>query len=270
MRLRKLFTNLSPKVTFARVPLHGFLLYFLPPRMMESNRLRWLHRSQQKNRSELLFHFTHWRSDCQDSRLSNLFILGLWSAYQQERIYPPDIPDENTDHDDNRERHVACKVGKMPRIRWVFGTNHLSKLHPDKLIGVKSSSVLDTLQSFLEFEPHGRLTPSFTWNVLVLTKLLTKDSVSDWKPDCRNARDQLRDGWSASLFWSIIIPPGLHQSRLTLLDTPLVLCWSWWVVPSSLSIKDEDLYRTELPHSRTKTARSIVSRSGNSTCLEWK
>ena len=36
MRLRNLFTNFSPEVTFALVRLHGLLLCFLPPRWMES------------------------------------------------------------------------------------------------------------------------------------------------------------------------------------------------------------------------------------------
>ena len=68
---------------------------------------------------------------------------------------------------------------------------------PDKLIAVKNSPTpknVKTLQSFLGFVNfYRRFTPGFGRTALPLTKLLTTDAVFDWKSDCRNAFDQVRD-----------------------------------------------------------------------------
>ena len=59
VRLKKLYTNFSPKVRFARVRLHGLLLCFLPPRRMSSYGFALITELKQGNRSEIISYPPH-------------------------------------------------------------------------------------------------------------------------------------------------------------------------------------------------------------------
>jgi len=74
MRLRKSCTNFSPKVTFTPVRPHGLILCLLPQERWKATVLRWLQRSKQASRSELLYHSTHWRSDWQKLKVLESFL----------------------------------------------------------------------------------------------------------------------------------------------------------------------------------------------------
>jgi putative transposase len=122
------------------------------------------------------------------------------------------------------------KMQVLQEIRSVLG--HIISYNgvrssQDKLIAFKSWPItknVNKMQSFLGFVNfYRRLIPGFARTALLLTKFLSKDAVFDSKPDFQNAFYKLRDCLLRQPVMKRIIPPCLHESRMTLLPTPLML-----------------------------------------------
>jgi len=215
--------------------------------------LRWLWSSKQANRSLLLAHSPPWRSDWQDSRFSNLFYTRslvcvpagqnppTWYSQQclwHSRLWWTDswntytsfLFTSTTFGSSARTKNNSLNTFEKCWQSWDFlgyiVSYDIVQSSTEKQLVSRMASPMKTLQSFLGFVKFYRgFIPGFTPTATSLTKLLIKNAAFNWKPEWQNGFDQLRQCLLRGPVLNPHDPSLSNEWGVTLLATPLVVCW---------------------------------------------
>jgi hypothetical protein len=141
------------------------------------------------------------------------FCLPRWHTdLQQERVRTRRTPSTSAENPERRQ--VACKAGKMkvlPEVRWVFGPHYLLRPRSTfprqahcclELANIDKREDAAVIPAMCEVLPT--IHPQFCSNCFTFDKML----LIIWEPVLKNHNLSRQ-----------------YESRLTLLATPLVLCW---------------------------------------------